>query len=363
MEPYIARYRTPALHRLQCGDPALAASISFYAAACACTTPMLLRVALLLAAAGAHASGAGSALSSGLLARTDEEFAAADAGAASSASRLRRGSTKRPEAGGGRRTRRSLAGKAVFPAVLSGFLLAFGFFWDDGEADLCGKVAQRMELFAPPAVSAPGKASTKEQSGIPIEKNEPCGATFPILCLDFVRPCSSTQLAVSPVSFGAPEGWSTDVLGFMGVPVLTASCRSSCAGTAAGSRAGSRLLELRRRGGGREEDDLPLITVNAGQVSSAGQNIGKLTTSGTGQQVFEDTRGQIISFAELSASDTVLTLSSAAESPQIQATASWRAASAVLPTEHLEVSAQPGVDAALALACVLAKLDGAAAGC
>lgn len=306
---------------------------------------MLVRIALFLLACS-HALGTTATSSSRLLARADEEFAADGA----AVRHLRGGSPDivdlAPQDGGRRnRHNQSIAERAVFPVVLATFILAFGFFWDDGENDLNSKVAQRMELWAPPVLCAAGGDTAKKKCGKDAEGPEAC--VLPVLSSDFVRTCSTTQLAVARVSFGELDGWSTDVLGFMGVPVLSASAHRDVDGI--------RVLEIRRRGGNK--DDAPLVAVRAGQVSNAGRSIGRFTTSGTGQQVFEGPHGLPLLTADQPGADNVLTLSSTSESRQVQATASWRAASAVLPAEHLEVSAQPGVDAALALACVLATLD------
>lgn len=301
---------------------------------------MLVRRALLFILAWSHVWGAGAAKSS--LARSDEEFSGGAAGP-----RLRGGPEVRgpaPLEGGSKHHHaRTVTSKAVFPAILAGFLLVFGFFWDDSEGDVSGKIAQRMELWAPPAVA--GRTSAKKHSAKDTEGSDV--GVLPVLSSDFVRACSSTQLAVGCVPFGDPDGWSTDVLGFMGVPVLSAAARQDADGT--------RVLEIRRRGGCREE--AALVAVRAGQVFHSGKSIGRFTASGGGQQVFHDSHGRPLLVAAQSAADSVLTMSSTCEARQVQATAAWRAASAVLPTEHLEVSAKPGVDAALALACALAALD------
>lgn len=311
---------------------------------------MLIRKTFLLILACSQAWAAAADLPSGSLARSDEEFASVDGGPAG----LLRGSAEPRgvplDRGRRQRHARSVAGRAVFPAVLAGFVLVFGFFWDAGEGDLSGKAAQRMELWAPPAVCAAGQTSPNKCSGKGIESSDIC--VLPVLSSDFVRTCSSTQLAVACVPFGEPDGWSTDVLGFMGVPVLSAA--------AGPDRNGGRMLEIRRRGSGR--DDPPLVAVRAGQVFSAGTSLGRFTSSGTGRHVFQDSHGRPLLVAAQSSSDRALTMSSDSEGKQVQATAAWRAASAVLPAEHLEVSAQPGVDAALALACVLATLDASSGG-
>jgi len=338
---YIFRYRTSLAYirpgTLRASDQRLAVTLP--------VQQMLIGRLLVLVLAYSHALEAGALQKEAFLARSDEEFATADGGAVKElqGSREIRGAARdRGGAGKPRRHARSSASKAVFPAVLVGFVLVFGFFWDDSEGELASKITKRMELWAPPAVCEAGRT---RQSSKGTECSDVC--VLPVLSSDFVRACSTTQLAVGCVPLGDPDGWSTDVLGFMGVPLLSAVARPD--------GDGGRIIEIRRRGGSK--DDSPLVAVKAGQVSTAGRNIGRFTSSRTGQQVFEDSLGLPLLVLGQSSADHVLTMSSASDGQQVRATAAWRAASAVLPTEHLEVSAKPGVDAALALLCALATLD------
>lgn len=248
--------------------------------------------------------------------------------------------------------RRRKGGRLIFAAMLICFFLIFGFFWDDSELQgLPPKVAQRLlqpELWDTVAVQAPaskGKAKRKAAPSMSLSDDK-----MPKLAPAFVGTTAGTVVSIAS-DFLQASTWTVDVLGLMGVPVLTAQL--GCANHF------DHVLEVLSR------DGAPLVSVNSHlQIQDAGGvDIGSLEPDGDGKFTFLSSAGSEVMSVTEDQHNRKITLTSVSDdgsaSEPLGAAAWCNAASFGIGGERisgdrLEVSAKRGVDVVLMLICTLA---------
>lgn len=244
--------------------------------------------------------------------------------------------------------RRRKGGRLIFAAMLICFFMIFGFFWDDSELQgLPPKVAQRLlqpELWSAATVQAPAsKVKAAPSLSLPDEK-------MPKLAPAFVGTTAGTMVSIAS-DFLQASTWTVDVLGLMGVPVLTAQFVSA-------NQAGHVLEVLSR-------DGAPLVSVNSHlQIQDAGGlDIGSLEPDGDGKFTFLSSAGcEVMSVVE-DRHDRKITLTSVSDEGAVSeplGAAAWCNSASFgiggerISGDRLEVSAKRGVDVVLMLICTLA---------
>jgi len=248
--------------------------------------------------------------------------------------------------------RRKGAGRLVFAAMLICFFLIFGFLWDDSELQgLPPMVADKLlqpELWNTVAVQAPtSKGKAQRRAALPIA---PSDEKMPKLAPAFVGTTAGTVVSIAS-DFLQASTWTVDVLGLMGVPVLTAQLR-----LADNTEHVLEVLSL---------DGAPLVSVNS-QLhiqDACGVHIGSLEPEGDSQFTFWSSAGsQVMSVTE-DQHDSRITLTSVLDSgsvPEPLGAAAWCNAVSFgiggerISGDRLEVSAKRGVDVVLMLVCTLA---------
>lgn len=139
--------------------------------------------------------------------------------------------------------------------------------------------------------------------------------------------------------------WTVDILSFMGVPILTASLRRAFDG--------SRVIEITTRG----EPAHHLVSITSG-LEFHGENhvrLGNLDQGGDkeGQCTFREKNGRPVMMIYVNSGGYRFKMTSVQE--RVVATVVQRSAGAV-QCEHLELTAEPGVDTVLMLACALTQI-------
>jgi len=166
----------------------------------------------------------------------------------------------------------------------------------------------------------------------------------PAIYPKLVLPHAHTRLAIPVEPLKAHE-WDIDVLGLSGTPLLCAALKAK-EGVPTISITLHNVCTL-----------LAVVNSALEVFSNDGSKFGILSKDGSGRFLFNDLAGQAeIVMVDISGDTTDFQLYSLpAAGQQLLGMAQWRPAG-TLPAEHYEVTAKPGVDSVLILACVLAVL-------
>lgn len=248
--------------------------------------------------------------------------------------------------------RRKGVGRLIFAAMLICFFIIFGFLWDESELQgLPPRVAEKLlqpELWNTMLVQTPasnGKARRSAAPSVTISDEK-----MPKLAPAFVGTTAGTVVSIAS-DFLQASAWTVDVLGLMGVPVLTAQLRSA--------DDTEQVLEVLSR------DGAPLVSVNSQLYiqDAGGTHIGNLEPDGDGKFTFWSSAGsQVMSVTE-DQHDHRITLTSVSDSgaaPEPVGAAAWCSAVSFgiggerISGDRLQVSAKRGVDVVLMLICTLA---------
>lgn len=248
--------------------------------------------------------------------------------------------------------RRKGVGRLIFAAMLICFFIIFGFLWDESELQgLPPRVAEKLlqpELWNTMLVQTPasnGKARRSAAPSVTISDEK-----MPKLAPAFVGTTAGTVVSIAS-DFLQASAWTVDVLGLMGVPVLTAQLRSA--------DDTEQVLEVLSR------DGAPLVSVNSQLYiqDAGGAHIGNLEPDGDGKFTFWSSAGsQVMSVTE-DQHDHRITLTSVSDSgaaPEPVGAAAWCSAVSFgiggerISGDRLQVSAKRGVDVVLMLICTLA---------